>query len=119
MSDCAARPRWAAHRRVLSRPDSRAIEAPCVLALHSPIPPARRASFRFDLLRQAVIPTGGCRLAATAIFFGGRRDRRVSMVTGGGRSMATGAYDVDSAVGADEYEDVRGMGWIAFAGIML
>src|SRR3954452_21231788 len=50
MSDCAARPRWAAHRRVLSRPDSRAIEAPCVLALHSPIPPARRASFRFDLL---------------------------------------------------------------------
>src|SRR5881392_2486254 len=50
MSDCAARPRWAAYRRVLSRPDRRAIEAPCVLALHSPIPPARRSSFRFDLL---------------------------------------------------------------------
>ena len=31
--------------------------------------------------------------------------------------MAAGAYD--SAVGADEYDDVRGMGWIAFAGIML
>jgi hypothetical protein len=57
MSDCAARPRWAAHRRVLSRPDSRAIEAPCVLALHSPIPPARRASFRFDLLATR-FPTG-------------------------------------------------------------
>jgi hypothetical protein len=33
-------------------------------------------------------------------------------------SMATRAYDMDAA-GADEYDDVRGMGWIAFAGIML
>ena len=32
--------------------------------------------------------------------------------------MATRAYDMDGA-GADEYDDVRGMGWIAFAGIML
>src|SRR3954469_17634871 len=59
MSDCAARPRWAARRRVLSRPDSRAIEDPCVLALHSPIPPARRASFRFDLLAREVAPRAG------------------------------------------------------------
>jgi hypothetical protein len=33
--------------------------------------------------------------------------------------MATRAYDMDGAAGADEYDDVRGMGWIAFAGIML
>jgi hypothetical protein len=33
MSDYAARPRYAPHRRVLSRPDSWAIGAPCVLAL--------------------------------------------------------------------------------------
>ena len=50
MSDCVAWPRWAAHRRVLGRADSATISAPCVLALHSPIAPARRASFRFDLL---------------------------------------------------------------------
>ena len=50
MSDCVAWPRYAAHRRVLSRADSETIDAPCVLALHSPIAPTRRASFRFDLL---------------------------------------------------------------------
>ena len=49
MSDCVARTRYAAHRRVLGRPDSSAIEAPCVLALHSPIAPARRASSWVDL----------------------------------------------------------------------
>jgi hypothetical protein len=32
--------------------------------------------------------------------------------------MASRAYDLDSTT-ADEYDDVRGMGWIAFAGIML
>jgi hypothetical protein len=49
MSDCVARPRYAAHRRVLGRADSSTIGAPCVLALHSPIATARRASFWFDL----------------------------------------------------------------------
>src|SRR5438067_3415757 len=53
MSDSDARPRYAAHRRVLSRVDSSAIGAPCVLALHSPIAPARRASFWFGLLGAA------------------------------------------------------------------
>jgi catechol 2,3-dioxygenase-like lactoylglutathione lyase family enzyme len=43
-----------AHRRVLGRPDSATIGAPCVLALRAPIAPARRASFWFDLLGDAL-----------------------------------------------------------------
>jgi hypothetical protein len=49
MSDCASGPRYAAHRGVLSRADSGAIDAPCVLALHSPIATLQRASFWLDL----------------------------------------------------------------------
>jgi hypothetical protein len=33
--------------------------------------------------------------------------------------MATRAYGADTGVRTDDYEDVQGMGWIAFAGILL
>src|SRR5437763_11687281 len=70
MSDSDARPRYAAHRRVLSRADSSAIGAPCVLALRSPIAPARRASFWFGLLVGFV--RFGLGIAPAAMRAGGR-----------------------------------------------
>src|SRR5262249_18759237 len=57
---CVAWTRYAAHRRVLGRADSATIDAPCVLALRSPITPTRRASFRFDLLHDQCPLTEKC-----------------------------------------------------------
>jgi hypothetical protein len=84
MSDRVARPRYAAHRRVLGRADSSAIGAPCVLALHSPIAPARRASFWFDLLDIAGDGTPGAEAEREQHPDAGQRDRRSARITENG-----------------------------------
>src|SRR5207248_4902904 len=45
----AASPRWTARCRVLSRANSAAIRAPCVLASHSPIAPNQRVVIPLEL----------------------------------------------------------------------